>query len=311
MKLAHLLKRVLGLGLIALMAVALMPPRSRGQPTASQSLPEFVADIVPKGWGLFDKVKQFTAENLYEKIDGRAEFFLSYDMIRMISTGFINSANTGQFIDLSIYDMGTPTNAFGVFSVERSQGGPPLGLGRAGYRSDSNYYIWKGQYYIKIIASDASGELRRIGMNLARKVSDFLRDSGEGIWGLAALPLTDRLPDSVQYFKADAMGLDFMQNTYTARYRKGDAVVTAFLSRRQSPESARTTFARYTEYAKKYGKGIKRIGVGGVELVCCNMGGNYDVLFHKGQLMGGVFSVEDQYLAIPAAAELWRQLRDQ
>jgi hypothetical protein len=204
--------------------------------------------------------------------------------------------------------MGKPTNAFGVFSAERSDGESSLDLGRAGYRADANYFIWKGQYYIQIISSEATDEFQRVGMDLARKVTDFLLDSGEQVWGLTALPPTDRIPESVRYFKVDAMGLDFMRNTYLAAYRKGNTLVTAFISMQDSVESARATVVRYTKYAKKYGKRIDRLKIKKVELVCCDMGGSYDVVFHKDRLVGGVSSVEDRGLAIRAAIEMWEQL---
>jgi len=294
---------------MTLMILAVMSIWPNRQLVASQSLPEVVAGFRPKGWQIFDEIKQFRSENLYEQINGRASFFLAYDMIRMTYVSFENSEVTMKFIDLSIYDMGTPTNAFGVFSAERSQGEYPLNLGRAGYRSAANYFIWKGQYYIRIISSEATDEFKRVGMELARKVTDCLLDSGEQVWGLAALPLKDRMPESVQYFKVDAMGLDFMRNTYTAAYRKGNTSVTAFLSQHDDAESARATVARYAMYAQKYGKGIDRMKAGEVELVSCDMGGSYDVVFHKGRLIGGVSSVEDRDLAIRVAIEMWKQLR--
>jgi hypothetical protein len=306
---AGIFKRILSLGFLALMASAVMSIGSDRQLVASQSLPVMVAGSTPKGWQIFDEIKQFTQENLYEQINGRASFFLAYDIIRMTYVSFVNSDETTQFINLSIYDMGTPTNAFGVFSAERSLGESPLDLGRAGYRSDANYFIWKGQYYIRIISSETTDEFQRIAMDLARKVTDFLLDSGEQVWGLTALPLTDRMPESVQYFKVDAMGLDFMRNTYTATYRKGNTLVTAFLSQQDSVESARANVVRYAKYAKKYGKGIDRLKAGEVELVSCDMGGSYDVVYQKGRLIGGVSYVEDRGLAIRVAIEMWEKLR--
>lgn len=306
---AGIFQRILSLRLLALTVVAVMSIGSNGRIIASQSLPVIVAGLTPKGWQIYDEVKQFTPENLYEQINGRASFFLAYDMIRMTYASFTPGDETAKFINLSIYDMGTPTDAFGVFSAERSQGEPQLNLGRAGYRSDANFFIWQGQYYIQIISSEATDEFERIGMGLARKVTDFLLDSGGQVWGLAALPLTDRMPQSVQYFKVDAMGLDFMGNTYTAAYRKGNTLVTAFLSQRDSTESARATVVRYASHAKRYGKGIERLKAGQVDLVFCDMGGSYDVVFHKGRLIGGVSSVGDRGLAIRAAVEMWQQLR--
>jgi len=306
---AGILERILKLRLLALTVAAVMSIGTYGQIIASPSLPVMVAGSTPKGWQIFDEAKQFTPENLYEQINGRAAFFQAYDMIRMTYARFVNSDETTQFINLSIYDMGTPTNAFGVFSAERSQGESSLDLGRASYRSGANYFIWKGQYYIRIISAGTSDEFQRIGMDLAQKVTDFLLDSGEHVWGLSALPLADRMPESVQYFKVDAMGLDFMRNTYTATYRKGNTMVTAFLSRQDSAESARAKVVRYAAYAKKYGKGTDRLRAGEVELVSCDMGGTYDVVYQKGPLIGGVTYVEDRSLAIRVAIEMWEKLR--
>jgi uncharacterized protein DUF6599 len=305
---AVILQRILRLTLLVLTVVAVMSIGSNGQIVASPSLPAMVSGSTPKGWQIIDEVKQFTPENLYEQINGRASFFMAYDMIRMTYVSFGNTDKPSQFINLSIYNMGTPINAFGVFSAERSQGESILELGRAGYRSEANYFIWKGQYYIRIISSEATIEFQWIGMDLARKVTDFLLDSGEQVWGLTALPLTDRMPGSVQYFKVDAMGLDFMRNTYTATYRKGNTLVTAFLSQQDSVESARAKVVRYAMYAKKYGKGIDRLKAGEVELVSCDMGGSYDVIYQKGRLIGGVSYVEDRGLAIRVAIEMWENL---
>ena len=294
---------------LALMVVMLMPAWFSGQLDASPDLAGAVAGFTPQGWQILGGVKQYTPETLYEQINGRATFFLAYDMIRMTYVSFVAGDEVTRFMNLSIYDMGTPTNAFGVFSAERSPGESPLDLGRDGYRSKANYFIWQGRFYIRIISSEATDEFKRIGLDLARKVTGFLPDSGAVVWGLAALPLTDRIPQSVQYFKVDAMGMDFMRNTYMAAYRKDNTVVTAFLSRHGSQESARATVVRYTGFAEKYGRGIERLKVGEVELVSCDMGGSYDVVFQKGPLMGGVSAVEDRGLAIRAAIEIWQQLR--
>ena len=132
---------------------------------ASQNLQEVVADLTPKGWQIFDEIKQFTPENLYEQINGRASFFLAYDMVKMIYVSFVNSTNPEKFLDLSIYDMGTTTNAFGVYSTERSPEEPTIDIGQSGYSSGANYFIWKGQYYIRIINSEMTRVAQRLGMD--------------------------------------------------------------------------------------------------------------------------------------------------
>ena len=273
-----------------------------------KNLPANVPNFTPAGWEVYDKTREFTAESLYELINGRAELYLAYDITRMIYVNFVNKGNNRLFIEVFIYDMGSPTNAFGIFSVERSQGAPSLNLGRDSYNLDAHYFIWKGQYYIRVIASESTKEFKQIGMNIAREVSSYLTDSDDPVWGLTALPQVDLISDSIKYFQVDAMGLDFMRNTYTAKYLKGHGEVTAFLSRQDSSESAQDTVARYINHTQKYGEGIEHLKQNGTKFVLCDMRDRFDVIFHEGELVGGVFSVEDRNIAAQAAFDFWRQL---
>jgi len=303
--------KIIPLILLCLICGCQMQRKKEGATTASPGLSAVLASLAPKEWKIYDQVRQFTPETLYEQINGHAEFFLAYNIMGMTFVSFDKSADKERFIDLSVYDMGTAVNAFGVFSRERSGERHRVDLGREAYRSGANYYIWKGPYYIQIVASDSSAELQNLGLELGRKVTDFLADSGEPVWGLKALPPRDRVPESVQYFLVDAMGLDFLKNTFTAEYSKGGIKVTAFLTKQDSREFALATVAKYIKHANNYGRGVKRLAKEGAELAICDMSGSYDVVFQKGRLVGGVTLVKDLDLAIHAAADLWKQLPDE
>ena len=270
-----------------------------------QKLSDRIAGLTPEGWEIFDRVKTFTAENLYEHINGRAELYLAYDVKSLTTATFDKKSDIEEFIELSIYDMDTTTNAFGIFSVERFQDETPLDLGRESYRSGSSIFIWKGTFYTTIVASD---KLLRLSLDLAQKVMAFLSDSGEPVWGLSALPQKKHVPDSVKYFKVDALGLDFMHNTYTAKYRKNDVEITVFLSQQSSSESARDSVARYSKYAAQYGRGSRNLEKDDIEFVLCDMDGSFDVIFQKGRLVGGVQSVTKRSTALEAAADLWAHI---
>ena len=98
---AGILKQRINPIFLVLMVVALMFVWSTRQLIASQSLQVIVTGFTPKGWKIFDEVKQFVPENLYEQINGRASFFLAYDMIEMTYASFVNRVNPAQFMDLS------------------------------------------------------------------------------------------------------------------------------------------------------------------------------------------------------------------
>ena len=87
-----------------------------------------------------------------------------------------------------------------------------------------------------------------------------------------------------------------------------NSVMKLFLSRQDSPGSARDVVTRYREYATEYGEGIEPLTRGEISMFACDMGGLYDVVLQKGRLVGGVLAVEDKDLAVAAAADLWEKL---
>ncbi len=274
----------------------------------THDLPDFIASLTPEGWSLDEKVHVFSAHNLYERINGRAELYLSYDVISMTTATFVKGDTPGEFLELSIFDMGNPLKAFGIFSIERSPGEPPLPLGRLGYRSDANMYVWKGAYYIVVVSSRIQEEMGQITLDLASKVTDALPASNEPVWGISAFPRENLVVDTIRYFHVDAMGLDFMPNTYTAEYQLDEGAITAFISRKDSPEAAAATVTRYTEYSDRYGRGRTLHGVDGGNLILCDMEGKFDVIFDKGRLVGGVTSVEDPNTALEFAEKFYKSL---
>ncbi len=269
------------------------------------TLSDLMAQITPEGWTLYDQVDLFTAENLYERINGRAELYLAYNVVNMATVTYEDKTDSGRFVELSVFDMGDPTNAFGIFSVERFQGEPPLELGRSSYRSDANVYVWKGKFYIAVVTSDITEEFQQRSLDIADKVTEFLSDSGEPVWGLITLPQDQLIHDSVQYFKVDAMGLDFMTNVYTAEYRHGETTVKAFLSQQADSDAALGLVEQYASFSREYGRDYTRMTKDGVEYIVCDMGGSFDVIFSRSQLVFGVISVKDRETAIKLASDLW------
>ncbi len=265
--------------------------------------------LAPPGWKTLGDVQQFTAANLYEKINGQAEQYLDYKFRRLTCVSLASVRDSSKLIDVYVFDMGRPAHAFGVYSGERTEGLPAVALGREGYRADASYFFWKGPYYVQVLASDKGRDLAQAGLAVAGILAKRLADDGEPLWGLTALPEADRIPGSVQYFVADAMSLDFMQDTYIAQYNKGGAKVTAFLSRQPSPAAAAETLASYETHLNKYGKIVASEGNDAYKLVTADMGGAFDVVFRQGRLIGGVSMVESRALAEKAARELQAAVR--
>ena len=277
-------------------AVVVVPPKEK--------LSEIVADAAPAGWELYDEVLQFTPDNLYEQINGRAELFLSYNVVSLTYATFDDSSNPSSSINLSIYDMGTTLNAFGVFSVERSLGEPQVDLGREAYRSGANHYVWRGRYYIQAIASDGGKLAQEASRGLVQELSSHLKDTGEEVWGANVFPSESLVSDSLKYFLVDALGLEFMRNTFTALYQRDGIEIATFISKRDSEAEAFAALEEYSAFGKRYGKRIQRSTANGVEFLICEMQRGYDVVATKGDYLAGVTAVPGQDLALKTAAEL-------
>lgn len=301
-------------------------PQSRSDSTIAASLhgkkedlSALLGRIMPAGWKFMEAVRRFTPENLWERINGRAEFFLAYDMVRMTLAIYADVSKGDSFIDVSVYDMGNPVNAFGVFSAERPKDMLPVGLGREGYQSGAGLFIWKGRYYLQIIASEDGPQGLKIIRTLGEKLTAALDDTGEPLWGLEALPKVDRIPGSEQYFRKDAMGLDFMVDTFTARYRKRanqkkdnqkeDKLITVFLMRKKNPAAAGEILRQYAAYAKQFGEGVDQIKKNGALVTLCDMGGGFDALFQIDVAVAGVAAADDRELALDSALDIWRHLK--
>ncbi len=108
-----------------------------------------------EGWTRTSEVREYAADNLWQYINGAAELFVEYD-VQTCQTADLTSE--GLVVTVDLYDMGTPLNAFGVFSRERA--GTRVALPGATEAAISPPYLallLKGSTYVKVNALE--GEL--------------------------------------------------------------------------------------------------------------------------------------------------------
>jgi hypothetical protein len=269
---------------------------------AAASLAKLLEQAAPPGWQANAAVEQYTVENLYDKIDGRSELFMSYGVVAMAWCSLAQDANPDRFIEVFLYDMGSALGAFGVFSVERVAHTTPLRLGRGAYRTPTDLLLWKGRYYLTLTGAETGAAIEQAQEAIAKTIEQRLPASTETLWGLETLPKEGRLDDSVQYFAVDAMSMDFMTDTFTADYRFGDAVLRCFVSRQADEAGAGGALARLAEYMKTYGEGFEETDRDGLRLIAAEFGGGFaDAAFQHGRFVAGVSAVKGKAEALDAA----------
>lgn len=264
----------------------------KGEITAIQT-PETspFTELAPEGWSQMGAEESFTADTLYEKINGRAEQYIRYGVEGM---QFVSFSKENEFIDVFVYDMGNPIQAYGIYSVERTEGAPKTDLGRGGYQVKASHFFWKGAAYIQVIASTTEGAIIQATETVAKKMNERLEDNGRELWGFALLPQNNRVDDTVQYFKQDALSLDFLKNGFTARYDVQGSEVTAFIVQGKTQDEANQAFDKYTQYITDYGDLAHTETEAGQTLLVGDMGGLYDIVFKKENYVGGITLAEDR-----------------
>ena len=269
-----------------------------------------LAGLIPEGWSQTGDIEHFNIATLYNKIDGRSELYMAYNVKGLSWVSMVQDGNADNFLDVFVYDMSTTTGAFGIYSVEREPDQEKIKIGRECYKTGSNLYFWKGQHYAYINASREDPENNAAALHAAKTVLSRVGDDGGEIVGLDWLPEKGLNPDSIQYFMADAMSLDFMNQTFVGMYDFGEGAFKSFISKRDSAEDAKSIFEQFNEYGGEYGDSVEQVSINDVEVGLTDWGGGfYDGVAVVGNSIFGVSNIDGKEAATAALKNLIDQMK--
>ena len=75
----------------------------------------FPADLAPPGWRE-GPIADFDRENLYVKIDGRADYYLGFGFVRLWHVSLTSEADSSRVVDVELFDQGTSAGALGAYA---------------------------------------------------------------------------------------------------------------------------------------------------------------------------------------------------
>jgi hypothetical protein len=173
-----------------------------------------------EGWHPEGEIKVYGPDNLWEYINGAAERFVIYGFKNLRFREF----SKGEFMmTAEVYDMGSPLNAFGIYTTERPEKEKRLSIGTEAVIGPSHCLLLKDRYYIKVIMlrgllDEESGEavLKSLETDIKGK-SSFPPE-------LNILPSRERVFGSEKYVTQAYLGLSELKNVLFADYEdsKGD-----------------------------------------------------------------------------------------
>jgi hypothetical protein len=201
---------------------------AEGAPPFTQGALNDIAGYVQSG-----PVRSFTKENLYEYVDGHAEFFISAGFAGLWvmdyaktggraanpKSGFAKSdtADVKSDIVVELYDMGREIQAFGVLVDEAGEGAEPFQAGALGFKTPQCISFFKGRWYVKVtvFSSDApAGEFARaVDKSISAEAEKFtLFEKFPGVG-----PDIGKVT-ATRFVKNSYRGLSFMQNVIEREY---------------------------------------------------------------------------------------------
>jgi hypothetical protein len=276
---------------------------SEGKATPAESLIPLPKGILPE-----TSLEIFNRDNLYEKIDGQAELYLSAGFQRLKSQSFVKGGKPGLWVDLFVYHMGNVENAFAVFSMQRREECESVQLGQFSCNLENALFLVHGPYYVEIIASKGNAEVSEMIHSMAET---FVRENqveAKTIVELSLFPRPHLIENSISLIPTNAFGYDGLNRVFIANYRLGEKKVTAFISRQESPLEAEELALKYHAFLLKYGgKDVKpSTRIKNAKVV--EIADAYEVIFTHGSTLAGVHEATDKGEAESLADRVYRRL---
>ena len=168
------------------------------------------ADLLPVNGDVADWVRSrnprgYTAKNLYkDTVGGRPELYHAYGVIEQAEVEY-QTPLLGSYplIRVEIFDMGTPENAFGIYSFNQYPKAESEWVGNRAVVSGKFVRFWKGKYFVEIEGYEFATKVEEGMIELAKAAAIRIKDPPTKPYLLKLLP-ANKIPYSVKYFYDDA-----------------------------------------------------------------------------------------------------------
>ena len=164
------------------------------------------ADEEASHWVRVRKPSVDVGKDLYKHvIGGNPELYHSYGFVEGASVEYQTPRLGSQpLIHLEVFDMGTPENAFGIYSRDRYPQDEFEWVGSRAIISGRELNFWKGRYFIKIEGYEFASQIKQGTIELAKATADHIKDPLVTPHLLTVLPSTNKVPHSEKYFPSGA-----------------------------------------------------------------------------------------------------------
>ena len=288
---------------------AFLAQPDKTKPAARLSSSPFFVPL-PEGIQPLTSAETFDAQTLSDKINGKAELYLSAGFSRLVSQRFKVEDSADLWMEAFVYDMGNSQNAFSVFSTQRRKGAASLDLTQNAYRTSNALFLTHGRHYVEIIASKASENLLAPLKGLAQTFMGNTPSETAAVTEAAPFPKENLVKNSISLIATNAFGYDGFDKIYTAEYQFDDVTLMAYLSHRSTPDKAKEMASAYAKFLLAYGGQNIEAQLPIKDARVIEVLDTYEIVFSHGSYLAGVREAANRNLAETLTTRLYQRLKE-
>ncbi len=285
-------------------AAGVVQPQAAGLTTEDK---QALTSLAPGGFKTLSDAEIYNPENLYEKINGKAPLYLESGFVELFTQRFISDTDESLWMELFVYDMATIKNAFSVYSIQKRADVELLPDKQFGYKTSNAVYFVHGKYYVELVGSSESAELLGAMGQVMQNISSNLPvDKDANIGELVLFPEEDLVLGSAKLYLTNAFGFEGLTDTFIARYKFADEIITAFLSQKDSAAEAITVFENYYKFLLD--NGGKELPTTNPKIRFVDFYGTLEIVAVAGPFVLGIHEAENPQLAAKVQKRLINKL---
>lgn len=188
-----------------------------------------------KGYKISSDYPVYTPDDLWNYINGAADAYLMLGFAELNIREYVKGRNS---IKAEIYRFGDDSQAFGIYSMERSPGYRFISVGVQGYNEEGAVHFYRDRYYVKIMSHSASSKVNDAMLNIAGLISSNIGGSVEFPSLLRLFPSEGLLKNQETYLLESVLGHEFLRGAFRASYEVGGDRFDIYLFNCNNPADA-------------------------------------------------------------------------
>jgi hypothetical protein len=266
--------------------------------------------LTPPGQAPLSPAETFDTATLSDKINGKAELYLSAGFVRLHSQRFKDETAGEVWMEVFVYDMQTPQNAFSVFSAQRRDDAQTLDVAQYAYQTPNALFFVHGPFYVEVVASDISETIIQPMIAFAEAFIANHPIKTQTIGEKELFPEEGLVQTSISLVSADAFGYERFDQIFTATYKLQDSEFMAYYSRRKTPGEAQELASSYRDFLIAFGGKTVESDLGIKTAKMIDILDTYEIVFSHGPYLAGVREAADQQTAQELAMQLFNRIKE-